>query len=352
MPSRPVCEGQQVTLLVLTDDELALLRFTGDLYFSHESPLRAIERESREPSDYAGSYQALVDRRVLDPQAFRMTDDALNRVAPVSEADARLMHLSVDEHGGVVQEDYWLLDEIAVHYEHQPTTGRHVFGPDLDPHQLVQHLGRGLVPRRSGGDRFDATLSATEVLATVLVLDAASRCDRRRLNRDEARAALKRLPPDQGLGAAIPGGLPASTTTFSDPRFQAGRKQGGTTTPRSPDLLLKDLVGRGVLLDDGGSLRVHQTLHDVASIGQRRHTFVRTDFREEDWLVRETTVLPVDGSLLVIAPVRGGFRIAELDGDGLFDVLRQATGPHHAPTTTPSPGQRLAALLAGQPRKV
>lgn len=341
-----------MTLLVLSDDELALLRFTGDLYFSDESPLRAIERESREPADYARSYQALVDRRVLDPQAFRMTDDALNRVAPVSECDARLTHLSVDGHGSVLQEDYWLLDEIAVCYEHQSTTGRHVFGPDLDPHQLVSHLGRGLIPRRSGGERFDATLSAAELVATVLVLEAVSRRERRRLTIDEARAALKRLPPEHGLAAAIPGGLPASTTTVADPRFQAGRKQGSPITPRSPEQILKDLMSRGVLIDDGGGVRLHQTLYDLAAIGQRRHTFVRTDFREEDWLVRETTVLPVDGSLLVVAPVRGGFRLAELDGDGLFDVLRQATGPHHAPMAAPSAGQRLAALLAGQPRKV
>ncbi len=342
-----------MTLLVLSDDELALLRFTGDLFFSDESPLRAIEREGREPVDYARSYQALVDRRVLDPQAFRMTDEALNRVAPVSECDARLVHLTVDDHGAVTQEDYWLLDEIAVHYEHQASSGRHVFAPDLDPHQLVQHLGRGLVPRRSGGERIDATLSAAELVATVLLLEAASRLKRRRLTLDEARAALKRLPTDQGLGAAIPGGVPSTASMLADPRLQMGRKPGHSPAPRAPEMIVKDLVGRGVLVDDGGGLRLHQTLFDLAAVGQRRHTFVRTDFRDEDWLVRETTVLPVDGSLLVMAPVRGGFRIAELDGDALFDVLRQATGPHHAPTApSPSAGQRLAALLAGQPRKV
>ncbi len=342
-----------MSLLVLSDDELALLRFTGDLFFVDESPLRHVDKEAREPADYAGSYQALVDRGVIDPQAFRVTDDALNRIAPVTECDARLVHLSVADDGSVSQEDHWLLDEIAVQYERRDGERgvRHVFGPDLDPHQLVQHLGRGLLPRRSGGDRFDATLSAVDVLATSLLLEAARRADRRRLGADEARAALKRLPVDDGLAAAIPGGLPHSLHAVVDPRLQVGRRPPPGPAPRSPDLILKDLVSRGVLLPDGDGFRLHQTLFAIVGIGRRRHTFVRTDFRDDDWLVREVTLLPVEGSLLVIAPTRGGFRIAELDGDALFDVLREATGPHHTPTTAPAPGQRLAALLAGQPRK-
>jgi len=342
-----------VSLLVLSDDELALLRFTGDLFFVDESPLRAVDKEAREPADYAGSYQALVDRGIIDPQAFRVTDDALNRIAPVTECDARLVHLAVADDGTVTQEDHWLLDEIAVQYErHDVGSGvRHVFGPDLDPHQLVQHLGRGLLPRRSGGERFDATLSAVEVLATTLLLDAARRVDRRRLGADEARAALKRLPADGALAAAVPGGLPHSLHTVVDARLHVGRKAPAGPAPRSPDAILKDLVTRGVLLVDGDGFRLHQTLSSIAAVGRRRHTFVRTDFRDDDWLVREVTLLPVEGSLLVIAPTRGGFRIAELDGDALFDVLREATGPHHTPASAPSPGQRLAALLAGQPRK-
>jgi hypothetical protein len=340
-----------VSLLVLSDDELALLRFTGDLFFVAESPLHHVETEAREPADYAGSYQALVERGVIDPQAFRITDEALNRIAPVTECDARIVHLAVDDEGAVTQEDWWLLDEIAVQHERHDADGgaRHVFGPDLDPHELVQHLGRGLLPRRSGGERFDATLTAAEVLATTLLLDAARRAGRRHLTADEARDALERLPADEGLAAAVPGGLPASLRAVVDPRLQVGRKPG--PPPRSVDVVLKDLVARGVLLRDGSDYRLHQTLFGIVAVGRRRHTFVRTDFREDDWLVREVTLLPVEGSLLVIAPTRGGFRIAELDGDALFDVLREATGPHHTPTTAPTPGQRLAALLAGQPRK-
>jgi len=345
-----------VSLLVLSEDELALLRFTGDLFFVDESPLHHVDKEAREPADYTGSYRALVDRGIVDPQAFRVTDDALNRVAPVTECDARLVHLAVSDDGTVAQEDHWLLDEIAVRYERHLVAGgvRHVFGPDLDPHQLIQHIGRGLMPRRSGGDRFDAILSAVEILATTLLLDAARRARSRHLGADEARAALKRLPADDGLFAAVPGGLPTSLQPVVDPRLAAGRKPGRPVAPppRDPDLILKQLVARGVLLQDGLGLRLHQTLFGIVGVGRRRHTFVRTDFRDDDWLVREVTLLPIEGSLLVIAPTRGGFRVAELDGDALFDVLREATGPHGvAEKAAAAAPQRLAALLAGQPRR-
>lgn len=345
-----------MSLLVLSDDELALLRFTGDLFFVDESPLIKVERAAREPRDYAGSYRALVDRGVIDPHGFRITDASLNRIAPVTECDARLVHLVVDADGAVTQEDHWLLDEIAVSFERHEVEGgaRHLFGPDLDPHQLVQHLGRGLQPRRSGGDRFDATLSAVDLLATTLLLDAAGRSHRRTLSAEEARAALTRLPADSGLFAAVPGGLPTSLQPVVDPRLAVGRKPGrpAAPPPRDPDVIVKGLIARGVLLQDGPNLRLHQTLFGIVGAGRRRHTFVRTDFREDDWLVREVTLLPIEGSLLVIAPTRGGFRVAELDGDALFDVLREATGPHTvAERPAASAPQRLAALLAGQPRR-
>ena len=57
----------------LTTDELALLRFTCDLYFTVESPLYPLEETPQEPADYAAAYHALVARDVIDPTGFRIT---------------------------------------------------------------------------------------------------------------------------------------------------------------------------------------------------------------------------------------------------------------------------------------
>ena len=328
-----------MSLLVLSDDELALLRFTCDLFFVDESPLHAVDQQAKEPTDYAGTYAALIERGIVDPHGFRITDHALNRIAPVTECDARLVHLIVADDGTVTQEDHWLLDEIAVVYERQSGGAggdQHLFGPDLDATELVARLGRRLLPRRAEGDRFDAVLSASELLSTSLLLAAADLCGRRALSEEEARTALAAVPADDAV-------LPASSPAHL---LSVGTKR----DPLRLEHTLRALVDKKVLLRDALGLRLSSALFALRGFSsRRRHTIVRTDFRDDDWLVREVTLLPVEGSLFVIAPARGGFRIAELDGESLRSVLHDATGPQTAPDKKHQP-QRLAALL--QARRV
>jgi hypothetical protein len=329
------------SLLALTDDEIALLRFTCDLFFVAESPLWAFEAEPREPADYDGSYRALVDRGVVDPHGFRITDDALNRIAPVTECDARIIHLEYDDDGNVTQDDHWLLDEIAVVYEvHEAPTGgrRHVFGADLDAEALVARLGRRMQPRRAGGDRFDATLTPAEVLAVSLLLSTSAARARQPVADDAVRTALARIPPDESV-------LPAAGVHAVSLLAMTKQKE-----PRSVDAIVRSLVDKRVLHRTVGGLRIDGALAALQGFGaRRRHTIVRTDFRDDDWLVREVTLLPVDGSLFVVAPARGGFRVTELDGDALRDTLYAAIAPQ-VPGARPHEQPRFASLLAGTRR--
>lgn len=336
-----------MSLLVLTDDELALLRFTCDLFFVDESPLASFDKQAREPKDYQGTYAGLVERGVVDPAAFRITDDALNRIAPVTECDARLVHLIVDDDGSVKQEDHWLLDEIAVVYErHKTETGeKHIFGPDLDSDELVARLGRRLLARRSDGLRFDAVLTPQELLSTSLLLALSSSVQRRALTPDEVKTALARLPPDE---IVLPAGSGAGLLAMA--------KKAEPKKASSTEALQRSLIDKAVLLKDALGLRLHPGLYTLAGFhGRRRHTLVRTDFRDDDWLVREITLLPVDGGLFVVAPVKGGFRVAELDGDTLRLVLMDATGPQTPRDVEAAKKQkpmRLATLLQNHTKRV
>lgn len=333
-----------MSLLVLSDDELALLRFTCDLFFVDESPLASFDKQAREPKDYQGTYAGLVERGVVDPAAFRITDDALNRIAPVTECDARLVHLIVDDDGSVKQEDHWLLDEIAVVYERHKVDGggeRHIFGPDLDSEELVARLGRRLLARRADGLRFDAVLTPAELLSTSLLLAFSASVERRALTPDEVKAALAKVPADE---IVLPAGSGAGLLAMAK---KAEPKKASSSEP-----LTKALIDKGVLLKDALGLRLHPGLFALAGFhGRRRHTLVRTDFRDDDWLVREITLLPVDGGLFVVAPVKGGFRVAELDGDTLRLVLMDATGPQAPAEKRPKP-MRLAALLQNHTKRV
>lgn len=334
-----------MSLLVLSDDELALMRFTCDLFFVDESPLASFDKSAREPADYQGTYAGLVERGVIDPAAFRITDDALNRIAPVTECDARLVHLVVDDDGSVKQEDHWLLDEIAVVYERHKVedgTEKHIFGPDLDSDELIARLGRRLLARRAEGLRFDAVLTPQELLSTSLLLALASSVQRRALSPDEVKTALSKVPSDD---VVLPAGSGAGLLAMAK---KPDPKKTSSTEP-----LQKALVDKGVLLKDALGLRLHPALFSLAGFhSRRRHTLVRTDFRDDDWLVREVTLLPVDGSLFVVAPVKGGFRVAELDGDSLRLVLMDATGPQvpDQQAKRPKP-MRLATLLQNHTKR-
>ena len=66
--------------LLLTDDEMALLRWTCELFYVPESPIYFIEAQAREPRDFASTYQDLVRKGVLDDSRFRLSDIALNRL--------------------------------------------------------------------------------------------------------------------------------------------------------------------------------------------------------------------------------------------------------------------------------
>jgi hypothetical protein len=324
-----------MSILALTDDELALLRFTCDLFFVEESPLFAFESEGREPVDYGKAYHALVERSVIDPHGFRITDENLNRIAPVTECDARLVHVVREASGETRQTDYWMLDEIAVAYE--VVAGRHVFGQDLDQDELVEALARHLLPRRAGGDKLDVVVTALELLALTQLLDHAKKTHARDVPLADLKHIFKKPPPEDQR--------PAQVLLPMGRRPAARARSGALVDDVAWDDALRSLVEKGALRVLGATLWMHPSLVDLATraLGER-HTFVRTDFGEDDWFVRETTFIPVEGSLFFMGPRRGGLALEELDGDRMRRALIEAVGPLERDRVEKAP-QRLAELL-------
>ena len=57
-------------------------------------------------------------------------------------------------------------------------------------------------------------------------------------------------------------------------------------------------------------------------------TFVRYDFGDDEWFVRESTLIPTEGSLYWIGMDKKGLvTIKELDGDHLQATLLDTVGP-------------------------
>lgn len=349
-----------MSILVLSDDDVALLRFTCDLFFVEESPLYAFEQEQREPRDYEGAYHALVEKGVIDPHGFRITDDVLNRIAPVTECDARVVHLVHDETGAIDQTDYYLLDEIAVRFQQRVDDGstRHVVGVDMDLDELVEHLARFFVPRRAGGDRVDVALSPLEFLALTLLLGPV-RLEKRRGGRedptrrvalDDARKLLGKPPTEEQL---IPGA--AGLVHVQKRGGQKPVRTDGLVGDPTWDAAVQGLVDKGVYRHDakGHALVLRPGLYDFVHGLQanRRHTFVRYDFGDDEWFMRETSFVPVDGGLFYVGPRReGGLRILELDGEGLRTSLYNAVGPLGGEKTSDE-HKKLAGFLKRQDAK-
>lgn len=95
---------------------------------------------------------------------------------------------------------------------------------------------------------------------------------------------------------------------------------------------MRSLLEKGALRVLGPTLWLHPSLVDLATreLGER-HSVVRTDFGEDDWFVRESTFIPVEGSLFYMGPRsangRTGMAIEELDGERLRKTLIEAVGP-------------------------
>ena len=61
---------------------------------------------------------------------------------------------------------------------------------------------------------------------------------------------------------------------------------------------------------------------------EESHTFVRYDFGDDEWFIRESTLIPTDGSLYWIGVSDEGLvNVKELDGARLRSTLTAAVGP-------------------------
>lgn len=346
--------------LLLNDDELALLRFTCDLFFAPESPVYYIEQSCKEPADFGVPYRSLLEKKALDAKTFRLTDMALNRLAPLTECDARIV-VTRERPGHEAQvSDYYLLDEIAVYYE-ESATG-HGVGPDLDHEQLMAEFTRLFSPRRSRGDFVETALTPGEYLVfALLAQDVRKGGDEAMalteiiealtdlgfsLPDPDAPAAPASVPPTSGLhttGTMHPYAVRnkgvesfAAVVAASDNAEEtavARPKSYQSSLPSDPrwEAYLLQLEIKGVIKRDKlghASLRPAYTELARALSERGRTSFVRYDFVDDEWLIRETTFLPVEGGLFFLGPTpEGAIGVRELDAARLDLALRAAVGP-------------------------
>jgi hypothetical protein len=323
-----------VGFLSISEDELALMRFTCDLFFVEESPLFHIDAEQKEPSDYEAAYRSLLKKKAIDPRGFRITDEVLNRLAPVTECNSRVVHLNQDENSNLHQNDFYLLDDIAVQY--LSGDQGHAFGVDMDQAELVEYFGRRMIPRRSAGDVINLSLSPIEYLVFALLVRPAQMRSPSDIPLAELRTLLGRSPTRELLTRDLIGS--AGGNLLSVMQMRAPRSQPNYTDKTIErfigdplwDEAIDGLFKKHVLTKTNNGIFLRPVLLEIVEhmTQRQRHTFVRYDFGHDEWLMRENTFLPVDGSLFFLGMESDGFmQIKELTADSFRETLEGAIGP-------------------------
>ena len=96
------------------------------------------------------------------------------------------------------------------------------------------------------------------------------------------------------------------------------------------EAVLEGLFAKGLLQKWDNVVKVNSAFKRFfESLNQEEsHTFVRYDFGDDEWFIRESTLIPTDGSLYWIGVSDEGLvNVKELDGERLRSTLTAAVGP-------------------------
>jgi hypothetical protein len=252
------------------------------------------------------------------------------------------VHLVQKDDGSHTQVDHYMLDEISVNYE--KVGDRHLFGTDLDHDEVVESLARRFVPRRAGGDKLDLVTTPLEFLALTQLIERVRSGNDRELPIADVKKIFKKPPPEDQR--------PPTAALLAAGRRPARARSGALGDDPTWDDAVRGLLEKGALRLHKQTVFVHSSICDLATrtLGER-HTFVRTDFGEDDWFVRETTFVPVEGSLFFLGPKRGGMCVEELDGDRMRRALLDAVGPLSKDRVGAAPPRLSDLLVRSEPVK-
>jgi hypothetical protein len=119
-----------------------------------------------------------------------------------------------------------------------------------------------------------------------------------------------------------------------DTVVQSRARRGKSGPPQDADAAeaaLAGLVSKGLVLATAAGIELRPAVRALAlGLSERnRHTFVRFDFADDEWFVRETSFLSLEGSLFGLStdPADGLIQVTELDGRRLETWLNRAVGP-------------------------
>lgn len=295
-------EHDEARELRLTEDELAYLRYTCNMFFLPESPLYVFEAERREPKSFALAHDSLVKKGVVDAETWRGKEEQLLGVQTVAECDARVLWQRYSGDSKLTR-DYYVAGGYATEFRREGAG--YFFGVTLLEREMVELAVREFTTASPSDALVDVVFSPGEYLVfAVFARDV-------RANDAKEQAASDRMTIEEVLAC------------FDD-------EADVPAIPRDSDFQrhTASLVDRALLhQDEQGNYVLAKELHAFARglSSETYDAFTRYDFIDEEWLIRETTIYPVAQSIYLLSSLAdGSVSVQELDDTRLHEVLAQA----------------------------
>jgi hypothetical protein len=311
--------------VLLSRDELHLLRFTCELSAEDESPLGPVQAlEDERVLELAA--HSLIGRGLIDRATLRPHREVVRRLLVVSQPDARVVMMRSEGQGARREID--LYERAGAYVPYRRRSGQHALGKARESSEVLEEVLAMLAVRRSFGDFIDFNLTPTEYFAFALLAgELVARKGSDLISHE--RATVKSLT----AGHEVPLSHPASDEGTPIHRMlgqlpaEVGRSHPGR---EDWNAAIESLVEKELIVRAGGGYQLRPFLHDLAEGLALRHRVVLTrfDFGAEDWIVRDATMIPVPGSLFLVRALReGGIRIVELTRDALTQAVRATVAP-------------------------
>lgn len=284
--------------LILSEDDLAFLRITLEVFPVPESPLRFLDDEDRMPEDPEATFVSLVQRGLFYENGTGATEFLRQRIAPVTECRARVsLSLRGEEDGRDEFREYFVAEDQAVEYRF--TEEGHFFGNPTSEEELAAILASKFQTSPEGGNR-ELRLSAGDYLVFAVFA--------RDVRRYEEEQPVDTMSVEEVL------------SYFDQPETPFVRTPKDDSWTES----VRNLAKLRVLVEREHGYELHPSLHALAReiTTDRRSAVHRFDFLDDQWLMREVNLYPTTDTVYRLGTSPDGSVIVqELSVSGLERVL-------------------------------
>jgi len=329
--------------MVLTREEMNLLRFTCEIHTGEGSPLGHLTSVG-ETNNFGAVADDLVKRGLAEAKTLRPDRELLRRLLITSQPESRIVLMrSQQQSHETLFEAY---ERAGVFMPFIRAQDRYTLCEPILESSIFDKLAARFNPRGARGDLINLSFSLSEYFVfSALAGDLKKRRrtqSKRVIANPSPNSAQRSISHVRGRGPSV---LISSTVDDEGTPIRGMLRDlppelGSHTCIPTPDrweAALDKLVQDDVVTEKNDRHSLRPYLHDLADglCSQRRFVLTRFDFGAEDWFVQDVSFVDVPGSLFrVQANSEQQINITELNDSSfsaeVWKILSPTTSQGHA----------------------